>query len=289
VDASPGSRARLRAIGHGLIVAGLLYFGYLFVIVAPLVQTFGFDSFAYWNVDLADPYAIPHGDLGSFPYSPPIAILFDPFGALPWWEFQFMWFMLLVGTVIFIGWTPIWILAAFAFPPVASELYHGNIHILLAVAVVLGFRHPWTWSFVLLTKPSGGIGLLWFAVRREWRPLGVALAVTAVICLASFVFVPSLWPEWVSYLLATDPGDDRSAFPVSIFIRLPLAAALVVWGARTDRRWTVAAAATLALPYLWVNGLAMLIAVIPELRGHTWSWRLARPGSTRSVARLVDA
>jgi hypothetical protein len=36
---------------------------------------------------------------------------------------------------------------------------------------------------------------------------------------------------------------------------------IVVWGARTDRRWTVALSATLALPALWMSGLAMLVAM----------------------------
>jgi hypothetical protein len=41
--------------------------------------------------------------------------------------------------------------------------------------------------------------------------------------------------------------------------------AVVVWGARTDRRWTVPVAAMLALPALWYGGISMLLAVIPLL------------------------
>jgi hypothetical protein len=52
---------------------------------------------------------------------------------------------------------------------------------------------------------------------------------------------------------------------VPLLIRLPLAVALVVWGARTDRRWTVPVASMLALPALWYGGLSMLLAVIPLL------------------------
>jgi hypothetical protein len=70
-------------------------------------------------------------------------------------------------------------LLVLAFPPVALELYHGNIHLLLAAAIGLGLRYPWTWAFVLLTKVTPGVGLIWFAVRREWRQLGIALGVTA--------------------------------------------------------------------------------------------------------------
>ena len=44
-----------------------------------------------------------------------------------------------------------------------------------------------------------------------------------------------------------------------------MAIALVVWGARTDRRWTVPVASMLALPALWYGGISMLLAVIPLL------------------------
>jgi len=39
----------------------------------------------------------------------------------------------------------------------------------------------------------------------------------------------------------------------------------VIWGARTDRRWTVPVASMLALPALWYGGLSMMLAVIPLL------------------------
>ena len=51
----------------------------------------------------------------------------------------------------------------------------------MALAIVWGFRHPWTWSFVLLTKVTPAVGLLWFVVRREWRNLGIALGASAVL------------------------------------------------------------------------------------------------------------
>ena len=50
--------------------------------------------------------------------------------------------------------------------------------------------------------------------------------------------------------------------PIPFLVRLPFAIALVVWGARTDRRWTVPVAGMLALPALWYGGLTMLLAVI---------------------------
>ena len=168
-----------RAVRDGGVIAGLLFTAYLFVIVAPQAGTVGFDAFAYWAVDPADPYETGVGGLGAFNYSPPIARLFGPFGALEWPTFLWLWLALLVGNVIWLGGRGVRVLWLFALPPVALELYHGNIHLWIAAAIALGFRYPWTWGFVLLTKVTPGIGLLWFAVRREWRALGIALGVTA--------------------------------------------------------------------------------------------------------------
>ena len=73
------------------------------------------------------------------------------------------------------------------------ELAGGNIHLLLAAAIVLGFRWPAAWSIVLLTKITPGIGLLWFVVRGEWRNLFIALGATALIVAVSFVILPEAW------------------------------------------------------------------------------------------------
>ena len=256
-----------RPVGVGLVLAGLIFLVWVFAVVAPVHQTVGYDAFAYWNVSLPEPYGIPLGSLGSFLYSPPVAIVADWFSALDWWVFLWCWIMLLVGTVIWIAGSRGWVLVAFAIPFVAFELYHGNIHILLAAAAWLGFQHPWAWAFVLLTKPTAGVGLLCFAVRREWRPLFIALGTTAAICLASVVLWPSLWQDYVDALLL-DAGrlTDTVNIPVPLWVRLPAAAILVTWGALTDRRWTVVVSAMLALPVLWLGAGAMLIGVIPAIR-----------------------
>ena len=64
--------------------------------------------------------------------------------------------------------------AGLLFPFTAMEVAGGNVSLLLAVAIVVGFRWPAAWALVLLTKITPGIGLLWFAVRREWRSLAWA-------------------------------------------------------------------------------------------------------------------
>lgn len=263
VTTSTGTQPLRRALRDGAVIAGLLFAAYLFAIVAPVAGTVGFDAFAYWNVNPGDPYAVGVGGLGAFNYSPPIARLFGPFGALEWPTFLWLWLALLIGNVIWLGRRGVWVIWLLALPPVALEIYHGNIHLWIAAAIALGFRYPWTWGFVLLTKVTPGVGLLWFAVRREWRALGIALGVTGVIVAVSLVLQGQLWVDWLAFLGSTPEGGSVAQFqiPVPLWIRLPAAVVLVVWGALTDRRWTVVVAATLALPVLWVSGFAICAAL----------------------------
>lgn len=274
-----------RALRDGAVIAGLLFTAYLFIIVAPQQGTVGFDTFAYWNVNGADPYQAGVGGLGAFNYTPPIARLFDPFGALAWPTFLWLWLALLLGNIIWLGGRGHRVIWLLAFPPVALELYEGNVHIWIAAAIALGFRYPWTWGFVLLTKVTPGIGLLWFAVRREWRALGIALGVTGVIIVVSLLVDGQLWVDWLSFIASTPEGGSVAQFqiPIPLWIRLPVAAVLVAWGARTDRRWTVPVAATLALPVLWVSGFAICAALASQalLRDRTGGGvRVHSPGPT---------
>ena len=101
-------------------------------------------------------------------------------------------------------------------PPVALEIYHGNIHLWIAAAIALGFRYPWTWGFILLTKVTPGIGLLWFAVRREWRALGIALGVTGAIVAVSLLLDGQLWIDWLSFIGSTPEGGSVAQFQIPI-------------------------------------------------------------------------
>ena len=230
----------------------------------------GQDARCYWQASLADPYL--HSDWNdpiAYVYSPAFLQLVSPLTALPWGAFVAAWTALLLVAVRFLT-GPRLLLAGLLFPFTAMEVAGGNVSLLLAAAIVLGFRWPWTWSIVLLTKITPGIGLLWFAVRREWRSLAIALGATAAIVALSFAVAPGLWSRWVDVVtanLASGRTGTWASLPVPLWIRGPIAVAIVVWGARTDRRWTVPVASMLALPALWYGGVSMLLAVIPLLPG----------------------
>jgi hypothetical protein len=226
----------------------------------------GQDARCYWQATLADPYVNSDwNDPIAYVYSPAFLQLVSPLTALPWQAFMAAWTAILLLAVRFLT-GPRLFAAGLLFPFAAMEVAGGNVSVVLAAAIVLGFRWPAVWSIVLLTKITPGIGLLWFAVRREWRSLAIALGATAAIAVVSFVILPDQWRAWVDVVLrnvAAGRTGTWASLPIPLWIRLPFAVALVVWGARTDRRWTVPVGAMLALPALWYGGLSMLLAVIP--------------------------
>ena len=221
------------------------------------------DTRSYWGFPRMHLYPGPGTDdgYGFYRYSPAFVPFLVLASALPWPVFAVGWIALLVGIYIWMAGDDKWPLLVFV--PVLFEFYLGNIHLLLALAVVLGFRWPATWAFVLLTKITPGIGLWWFVVRREWRSLAIALGATGRIVDGRADRVARRLARLVRVADRDGPGHRqqpgaRSRCP----IRLLAALLLVTWGARTDRRWTVVVATTLALPTLWFHGLAMLVGVV---------------------------
>jgi hypothetical protein len=125
-----------------LIFSGWLAAGFVFLVIVPLGLSLGYDAYSYWSIDLADLYGRAMSSnftLGAFRYSPPVAFLLAPLGLLPWWLYLWLWLGLMVSAVAWLGGR--WALVAVALPPVTLEIYHGNIHLLMAVAIALGFRH----------------------------------------------------------------------------------------------------------------------------------------------------
>ena len=225
-----------------------------------------YDSYAYWGVSPHTPYTfdLSPDQYGAFRYSPASAQLCALFKLLPWPVFAIGWMAFLVFVFAWMGRR--WTLAALVFAPVAMDLYMGNIEVLLAAAILCSFRWPGAWSFVLLTKVTPGVGLLWYVVRREWRNLAVALGATAGVVAISFVLAPQPWLDWPRAILA---GGGRPA-PWGIIARIGAAALLIAWGARTDRPWTLIVGGTLAMAWLDFKTLSLLVglvAFLPALPG----------------------
>lgn len=290
VAGDPGTLARVQLDPRLLDVAAVLAVWVATVAIAdPYIAGgvgTGHDAHDYWLAARGtDPYAnaFTWGLPGAYVYSPAFLQAFGPLLALPWQPFVAVWTAIALGALAWLS-RPAALLAMLivALP----EIWGGNIHLLLALAIVLGFRYPAAWAFVLLTKVTPGIGLLWFALRREWRNLGIALGATVVVVAASFVIEPGLWPKWVAALAGNARTDPfvLGVIPIPLALRLPVALALLLWAAPRNARWAVPVACMLALPAWWVGGLTLLLAV-PTLID--WKLPPKTPERLKSVARLA--
>lgn len=274
-----GERAHLRLTGFDSepLRLPLSILGALFVVAAFTVPAMhGWDLVTFGAVNPAAPYAlVPDGlsGAGAFRYAPPLVLALAPLSVLPWDVLVLGWLGLQLAALWYIGGR--WALVLVLFPPVWLDLVFGNINLFLAAMIAAGFRHPGVWAFALLTKVTPGIGVMWFAVRREWRALAWVVGATAGLSLVSILVLGSgVWGEWFGLLRAasampTAPG----ALPIPILPRVLCAVLLTAWGGLTDRRWVVPVAVTLAMPVLWPVAFAPLAA-------------LGRVNSDRLVERL---
>jgi hypothetical protein len=274
---------RANAIRNGLFVAGLIAL-IVTLVRAWLTPAEAYDAKAYWDAAHGDMYAHAIvGTVGAYAYSPAFQLLFAPILALPFTSYLAIWYVMNGAALAWLTrwWLPIVLATVF----VPLEVAHGNIEALMALAIVIGFRYPAAWAFMLLTKVTPGVGVVWFAVRREWRSFAIAVGATVLIAGVSFVFVPGLWIQWFG-LLAEDSRASTvwPYFPVPLIVRGPVAALLIAFGATRNWRWMVPIGSTLATGELWPVNLTLLVAVFPLLHDRDRQAQPSRPNSQPEVA-----
>jgi hypothetical protein len=225
-----------------------------------------FDLHAYWITREGVDYANQHaGPAGAYLYSPAFAQVISPLTSLPLPLFAGIWTALVAGLLLLLTGRYVFVIAML--PPVLLSLVQGQLDVAYAAVAVVGLRWPAAWALPLLTKVTPGIGIVWFLVRREWRQLAVAVGATLAVVVVSFLIDPAAWLSWLSFVYRAEfPSDPTLVYlPVPLHVRAPIALALVVWGARTDRRWTIPVAMTLAMPIVWFNSPTILVALAAPL------------------------
>jgi len=256
-----------------------------------------YDAGAYWA---AQPGSLYQADWGAasgrspFLYSPAFADVLIPARLLPEPLFRALWQLglFVVLALVLRRWSIVAIVAGlpalvlpWAIPAgaVLSDIALGNIHVLLGAVAVFGLRWPALWSIALLSKVTPGIGLVWFVARREWRNLAIAIGATAAVAALSFAYRPSDWADWIGFLVANrDHHFPLWTVPVPLAVRLVMSTALLWWGGRTDRAWTVPIAVGWAIPVPSWTMLAVMVCAV----------RLANPGGpvpARAAASSVHA
>ena len=278
---------RIRAARDGLWVGAIIT---VLIKLAQLTVEFRPDAHAYWSVwQHGAVYSAAPEQWDAFLYSPAFAQAMWPLTFIPWPLFFVLWIGVIAAIYVWLlaplplGWrVPLFLLCL-------SDLTSGNIWAFYALVAVAGLRFPAAWAFPLLTKVTPGVGVVWFAVRREWRPLAVAIATTGAIASVSFALAPHLWSDWIRLLLHPDAFHNPHRedlhpllhLPASIRLAaaIPLSFSVTVYAARRNRPYLLPVAMVLAAPVANLAALGVLLA-IP---------RIARPEGARyePQARLV--
>jgi hypothetical protein len=234
------------------------------------------DELAYWlaarrlveGQPLYDP-AVTIITPFAYLYPPPLAQVLVPIAALvPDWLFSIGW-TVLMGLALFwlAGRDILRALALIAFPPVAVEFWFRNVHLFLAVLVVLGLRHASGWFAAgAAIKVSPGLGVPYLAVRGRWRDAGIAAAVGLAMLVASVAVSPDAWRVYLEFVLSTDPMQQSAFIAVPFPFRAGGGLLLAIAAARLPRHLgdpLLVVAVTLALPSLWFTGLSLLVGVVP--------------------------
>ena len=260
-------RRRLAVNALNAVAIGAIAFAWIWL----LQRDYFYDARAYWALDYENLYAGSLvGRLGTYLYSPAFAQAMWPLTLLPWTIYAAVWSGINLAVLVWMARPLLAALLLFLpFSPVSDEISTGNLHLLIAAAVVIGFRYPAAHALPLLTKVTPGVAVLWFAGARAWRSLAVAIGVTAVIAAVSFLIAPGQWLAWIELLTASSRVPvpaDIGVIPGPLWLRGIAAAVLAIVGGRLRWRWTVPVAGTLALPVTWSSGLSILVALIPLYR-----------------------
>ncbi len=268
---------RLRALQHSLWILGIAW---LAITLSDPGHWAGFDSHAYWSAWRHHVYSVGPQHKDAFLYSPAFAQAIWPLTMLPWIAFLVIWNGSLAAIYAWLlrplGWqwgVPIFLLSS-------EQLLFGNVFPLFALVLVYGFRRPALWAFPLLTKITPAVGILWFSVRREWRPAAIALGTSLAVVALSAAFAPDLWSRWLHLLAGGSSGGEVAApvLNVPLLPRMLIAVAITAYAARTNRKLLLPVAMCLASPVFGLGNLTLL-AAIP---------RMQRQGGTRRAVVLHD-
>jgi len=238
------------------------------------------DAVAYWlagtstNLYPADWSAVAPGYLF---YPPPIAQLSRLIQPVGWQVFIVMWMLVIFASFWYCARRLSLALVAIGIPyflgvgpdaPATFLSYAllGNIQWPLAALSVVAIKRPASWAVLLSTKVSTAIGWWWHVFRAEWRAAAIAAGASGLVVGLSVLLGPDLWAQFIEFAVRNGNFADppMPLFPIPFWIRIVTGAALLFWGARTNRAWTVPVACGWALPALY--GLGFLPFWIAALR-----------------------
>jgi hypothetical protein len=282
----------------GLVVLAAI--GLFLVVVVATTEWIHFnDEHAYWlagerlaaGLPLYDPTAASNTPFAYW-YPPPLAQVLAPLtGFMSADVFSVLWTVLLLACLWWLGGrNPLVALALVAFLPVAVELRVRNVHLVLAVLVVLALRRGWAfWIPAAALKITPVLGVAYLAAAGRWRDaLKVAVVGLAVLGI-SVALAPGAWRDFIDVVGARAGTDGGSLVPIPFPIRFAAGAILAVVAGRMAASARARGVAprtaevllvvglTIGNPTLWATALCILVAIVPL-------WRTAPPAAKPAVS-----
>ncbi len=273
--AEPMPLGRMALPPLGLILLATLG-AILLIVVASSRWALPNDEHAYWlagrrlldGQSLYDPTATSVTPFAYW-YPPVVAQVVAPIAAVVGSEaFSWAWTVLLVACLIGLArGRPLVALALVAYVPVATELGFRNVHLVLAVLVVLAIRRwPALFAIGAAIKIAPGLGIVYLAARGRWRDAAIASLAGLAILVVSVALAPGAWADFVDILRARGPGDASSFVPIPYIVRAAAGLILAIVAGRLEARIgepMLVVAIVVALPTLWFTALSTLVAIVP--------------------------
>ena len=260
------------------------------------------DEHAYWLAGARLAAGQPLYDVGAAPntpfaywYPPPLAQVLAPITGLVSADlFSAAWTVLLLASLWWLGGRDVFVgLALVAFLPVAVELRVRNVHLLMAVLIVLALRRsPVFWVPAAAIKITPVLGLAYLGAAGRWRDAATAAVVGIAVLAVSVAFGQGAWRDFLDVVGGRASDDGGSWLPIPFAVRFAIGAVLVIVAGRLAARAgargesarraeaLLVVALTIANPTLWATALSLLIAIVPL-------WRSGSP--PRSTAGFVAA
>ena len=283
----------------------------LLVIIATTEWTHFNDEHAYWLAGARLAAGQPLYDLAAAPntpfaywYPPPLAQAMAPLTTFVGADvFSFAWTVLLLACLWWLAGRDVLLaLALVAFLPVAVELRVRNVHLVMAVLVVLALRRSWLfWIPAAALKITPVLGVAYLAAAGRWRDAAKVSVVGLAVLGVSWLLAPGAWREFLDVVGARAGTDGGSLLPIPFPIRFAAGAALAVFAgllaagrvgpvrrmgegdavgdARSRRVAEVLliVGLTIANPTLWMTAFSLLVAIVPLWRS---AHSPARPTTT---------
>lgn len=272
------------------------------------------DERAYWIAAqrlvagemLYQPTAIPDTPYVYW-YPPPLAQVLAPLTRLLSPDaFSALWILLLLGCLWYLsGRDPLVALAMIAFVPVAAELQARNVHLVLAVLIVLALRHSSLfWVPAAAIKIAPVLGILYLIAAGRPRQAALVTITGGVVLVASLLISPGPWLDFGAVVGTRGADQGGGLLPIPYPARFLVGALLVAAGGRMTARAAAPSAIieseaavperasasarrlvasarrpsvprgelvlvvglTIANPTLWVTAFSLLAALVPLAR-----------------------